>query len=87
MNKPLLERVERAVRARCESARRKHPAHNSLHESYAIIVEELDKFWAYVCYDREADARAELTYLAAAVMLALHDAYNRDPKITLPVPE
>ena len=33
------------VRTELESARRNHPPINSIHEGYAIILEELDELW------------------------------------------
>ena len=36
------------VREELESARKKHPPINSLHEGYAVILEEMDEFKAEV---------------------------------------
>jgi hypothetical protein len=70
---PFLQEVQRERDRACE----KHPPLNSLHEAYAVILEELDEFKAEVWKQNKArseDAiRAELVQIAAMCMRTVQD--------------
>jgi hypothetical protein len=42
------EKFKKDVAEEVESARSKHPPIQSIHEGYAILLEEVDEFWAEV---------------------------------------
>jgi hypothetical protein len=68
-----LHEVQQELDRACE----KHPPLNSLHEAYAVILEELDEFKAEVWKQKQArsdDAiRAELVQIAAMCMRTVQD--------------
>ncbi len=70
---PFLKDVQRERDRACE----KHPPLHSLHEAYAVILEELDEFKAEVWKQKQArseDAiRAELVQIAAICMRTAQD--------------
>lgn len=61
--------------AECNSARRNHNRFNSLHEAYAVILEEVDELWELVrlkSTDRDPNAiRAELRQIGAMALRAM----------------
>jgi hypothetical protein len=68
------------VAAEIAKARAKHGPMNSLHEAYAVILEELDEFWEEVRAWRgskgdtdRVKARKELVQVAAMAMRAAED--------------
>jgi hypothetical protein len=74
--------VPEAVAEELARARVKHEAMNSLHEAYAVILEELDEFWeeakswrgTHRAYDAEK-ARKELVQVAAMAIRAAEDLF------------
>lgn len=56
------------VRKEVEKANRKHPPHGSVHQSYAIILEELDEFWDEV--RKKASKRCRKNMLLELVQIA-----------------
>ncbi len=68
---------EELVRRELEHARSKHKAANSAHEGYAIILEELDEFWAEVKKQTDAQSRSrmveELVQVAAMCQRVAED--------------
>jgi hypothetical protein len=64
-------------------AARKHPAMNSPHEGYAVILEELDELWEHVKSDtgKSVAAGFEALQVAAMGVRYLNDVLPRD---TLP---
>ena len=72
-----LIQISDAIREECCQAMESHGRHNSFHESYAVILEELDEFWDIVKQRREkrdtTAARKELIQVAAMCMRAIHD--------------
>lgn len=63
------------VAAELQSARAEHGPHHSLHESYGIILEELDEFWAEVKRKEPCKERlvAELVQVAASCQRCAED--------------
>jgi hypothetical protein len=65
------------IREELLQAMRKHGRQRSVHESYAVILEELEEFWDIVrlkCEDRSpAKMRRELIQVAAMCMRAILD--------------
>lgn len=65
------------LRRELERAREQFAAYNSAHEAYAVILEELEEFWAWVKVKREARdreaMRAELIQIAATAIRAVED--------------
>lgn len=59
-------------------ARGLHGNHASLHESYAVLIEEVEEFWEHVrqgCEDREAnEILLELIQVGAMAQRAAEDA-------------
>lgn len=68
---------ESLVSAELESARKKHALLNSAHEGYAVILEELDEFKAWVWKKREQRDKAamlkELVSVAAMCQRTAED--------------
>lgn len=68
-----LSDVENEVAA----ARLRHAPMQSVHEAYAVLLEEVDEFWAEVKKKREqrdrAKMRDELTQVAAMAVRAIGD--------------
>ena len=64
-----------------ESARRKHKPINSVHEGYAVLLEEVEEFWAEVMKrtkDRSAGKmRAELVQIAAMAQRTCEDVVDQ----------
>ena len=60
-----------------QRAEREHRPYNSVHEAYAVILEELDEFWEFVRMKREKrDTRAmrrELLQIAVTAWRASRD--------------
>ena len=54
-----------------------HPSQHSAHESYAVILEEVDEFWEEVrkrnCQRDKQAMRTELIQIAAMAVRAIHD--------------
>jgi hypothetical protein len=80
MSNPTSERLEgamNAVRDELSLAMAKHPAMTNAHEAYAIILEELDEFWAEVKsqgHQRSPEKmREELLQTAAMAIRAIVD--------------
>lgn len=71
-----LVEVERELRR----AAGKHPAQNSLHEGYAVLLEEVDEFWDEVkkrSAERSLDnVRLELIQIAAMAVRTCVDVVN-----------
>ena len=65
------------VQIEIADARRSHAPLNSAHEAYAVILEELDEFWAEVMTKRRerspARMREELVQVAAMCQRAAED--------------
>jgi hypothetical protein len=65
------------VRDELESAERNHDPYNSLHEAYAVILEEVDELWDLVrmkSRDRQHDCvRTELMQIAVTAIRAAKD--------------
>jgi hypothetical protein len=59
-------------------AKAKHPKQNSLHEGYAVLLEEVDEFWDLVkrqTSDRDpAEVLTELIHIAAMAARCAEDA-------------
>lgn len=53
------------VLAECERATTLHGPLKSLHEGYAVLLEEVDELWADIKENRIAEARAEAIQVAA----------------------
>lgn len=70
------------VRCEIERARAGHRPINSVHEGYAVILEELDEFWEEVKKKREhRDKRAmylELVQVAAMAQRTAEDVLDAD---------
>ena len=66
-----------SVDAECQRAMSLHEPMNSVHEAYAVILEELDEFWEEVRKKKnERNPRQmcqELTQIAAMAIRAIHD--------------
>lgn len=63
-------------REECLQAMQKHKPSVSLHEYYAVILEELEEFWDEVKgnhQERRRRARSELVQVAAMCMRSIHD--------------
>lgn len=63
------------VAAEVVRARLKHGPMNSLHEAYAVILEELDEFWEEVRAQQfdATNAHKELVQIAAMCQRAVED--------------
>ena len=73
---------QRHVECELEKARRDHPPINSLHEGYAVILEELQEFWGCVMA-RQPDAAVtygELIQVAAMAQRVAEDVIDTDRK-------
>jgi hypothetical protein len=71
MNTPFQELVE----AELATARKGHAPLNSLHEGYAVILEEVDELWEEVRKKRsQRDPRAILTELVQIAAMAQRTA-------------
>lgn len=78
---PLMDTVDAvlaSVRCEIDRARRKHKPFNSLHETYAVILEEMEEFWDEVRRTQNGstmphDARNELIQIAAMAVSAVVD--------------
>ena len=56
-----------------ERARNRFPAFHSMHEGYAVILEELDELWDEVKRDDTPAARREAVQVAAMTLRFLVD--------------
>ena len=58
-----------------ERARRKHGKMNSLHEGYAVLLEEVDEFWEHVKHDNQdkAEILSELVQIGAMAQRIAED--------------
>lgn len=69
--------ILRDVAAELEEAQSQHAGMNSAHEAYAVILEELEEFWAEVKKPRRARRPAamyiELVQVAAMAVRAILD--------------
>lgn len=73
------------VRAELIAARCKHPGtQHSAHESYAVLLEEVEEFWAEVKLKKELRSRPkmlmELVQIAAMAQRAAEDLGLIDPE-------
>lgn len=71
------------VAAEVQRARAKHPQMNSIHEAYAVILEELDEFWDEV-KKKSPDRKAlsmELNQVAAMCIRARVDCALMDIEV------
>ena len=73
---------EELVRRELEHARAKHKGANSPHEGYAIILEELEEYWAEVKAQEHRKDRmvAELVQVAAMCQRVAEDVLMDKPK-------
>ena len=75
-----------AVRVELASARDGHPAYNSSHEGYAVILEELDELWDEVKKKRgicsELRMREEATQIAATAIRFILDVCDKGEYIS-----
>lgn len=62
-----------SVTRQLERARVKHANMNSLHEGYAVILEELDEVWECVRRDDRDGARKEVLHVAAMALRFYED--------------
>lgn len=62
-------------------ARRKHGAVNSLHEGYAVLLEEVDEFWDLVKQQspNKEHLLAELVQISAMAQKIAEDVVDRRP--------
>jgi hypothetical protein len=65
--------VWKLVRAEVERAARKHPAFNSHHEGYAVLLEEVDELWDDVKADDHDHAIEEAIQVAAMAVRFITD--------------
>ena len=68
---------QKIVRSELISARTQHGNQNSAHEAYAVILEEVEEFWAQCKLKREARSKtmmlSELVQIAAMAQRAAED--------------
>jgi len=63
--------IYQKIEAEIEGARKKFPPFHSQHEAYAVILEELDEYWALV--KRDKDGGKELIQVAAMCVAAIRE--------------
>lgn len=73
----LAQREQQIILAEFNAAATKHKPMNSLHEAYAVILEEVDELWDEVKKKarvrNQANVRTELRQIAAMALRALVD--------------
>lgn len=75
-----LERALSQIGSEVRYAQRKHPPINSIHEAYAVMLEELDEFWD-ACREQVPNvtqARHEAIQVAAMAVRTILDVAHLD---------
>ena len=80
--RPQYEMVLRAIMLELETAEKSFPALNSLHEGYAVILEELDEAWDEIKVKQKNRSRVmierELIQTAAMCVRTIVDVLGKD---------
>lgn len=77
MNEKRIDVIMGTIRAELVRAMGLHPAHNSLHESFAVLDEERDELWDDVKKNRWPDALKEAVQVGAMAARFIHDEQER----------